>query len=186
MSSTISQPRSASKRSCCRWSGSRSRRSRRSSRAPRAGTRRCRTRGRRSVIPASGRIAVDDRPDQRPRREVLPRARLHVLRVLLEQPLVGVALDVGVEREPRLAVDQVDDQPPQLRRVLDLVLRLAEDDAEHPRLAPELARARAGSAPRARRRRARAGSASRARRARSRSPSNGGFVCSSAIFRKSR
>ena len=51
---------------------------------------------------------------------------------LCKQPLVGVALDVGVERHPLLAVDQVDDQPPQLRRVLDPVLRLAEDDAEHP------------------------------------------------------
>ena len=30
-----------------------------------------------------------------------------------------------------LLVDQVDDQPAQLRRVLDAVLRLAEDDAEH-------------------------------------------------------
>ena len=53
---------------------------------------------------------LDDGPDQRTRREVLAGARLHVLGVLLEQPLVGVALDIGVEREPLLAVDQVDDR----------------------------------------------------------------------------
>ena len=52
-----------------------------------------------------------------------------------EQPLVGVALDVGVEHRPLLAVDQVDDQAAQLGRVLDLVLRLAEDHAEHAWLA---------------------------------------------------
>ncbi len=52
-----------------------------------------------------------------------------------QQALVGVALHVGVEADPLLAVDQVDDQPAQLGRVLDLVLRLAEDDAEHARLA---------------------------------------------------
>ena len=88
------------------------------------------------VIARLGPHHLDDRLDQRPRREVLARARLDVLGVLLEQPLVGVALDVGVERQPALAVDQVDDQPAQLGRVLDPVLRLAEDDAEHPRLAP--------------------------------------------------
>lgn len=33
-----------------------------------------------------------------------------------------------------LAVDQVRGQPFQLGRVLDLVLRLVEDDAEHPEL----------------------------------------------------
>jgi hypothetical protein len=81
---------------------------------------------------------LDDRADQRARREVLAGARLHVLRVLLEQPLVGVPLYIRVEREPRLAVDQVDDEPSQLRGILDPVLRLAEDDAEHPRPAPEL------------------------------------------------
>ena len=54
--------------------------------------------------------AIDDRLDQRPRREVLAGAALGVLRVLLEQPLVGVALHVGVEAEPALAVDQVHDQ----------------------------------------------------------------------------
>ena len=55
-----------------------------------------------------------------------------------QQALVGVALHVGIERHPLLAVDQVDDQPAQLGRVLDLVLRLAEDDAEHPGSTAEL------------------------------------------------
>ena len=34
-------------------------------------------------------------------------------------------------------VDEVDDEPAQLRRVLDAVLRLAEDEAEQPRLGAE-------------------------------------------------
>jgi hypothetical protein len=81
---------------------------------------------------------LDDRLDQRARREVLARPRLHVFRVLLEQPLVGIALYVRVERHPALPVDQVDDQPAQLRRILNAVLRLAEHDAEHARTAAEL------------------------------------------------
>jgi hypothetical protein len=88
--------------------------------------------------PGLGAHHLDERADQRPRREVLAGAGLDVLRVLLEQTLIGVALDVGVEREPGLAVDQVDDQPAQRGRVLDPVLRLAEDDAQHPRPPPEL------------------------------------------------
>ncbi len=75
--------------------------------------------------------AIDDRVDQRARREVLSRAALGVLRVLLQQSLIGVALDVGIEREPPLPVDQVADQAGQLGGVLDLVLRLLEDDAKH-------------------------------------------------------
>jgi hypothetical protein len=91
---------------------------------------------------AAGRVAdgraglrshhLDDRLDQWPRREVLASARLDVLGVLLEQALVGVALHVDVERHPLLPVDQVDDQTAELRRILNAVLGLAEDDPEHP------------------------------------------------------
>jgi hypothetical protein len=96
-------------------------------------------RGQQKPAGAAGRIAdrharlrthdLDNRPNQGPWREVLSCACLHVLGVLLQQSLVGVALDVHVERHPLLTVDQVHDQPTQLRRVLD---------AEHPRLASEL------------------------------------------------
>ena len=92
---------------------------------------------------AAGRIAnglsrlrahhVHDRGDERARREVLARAAFHVLGVLLQQPLVSVALHVGGEAGPLLLVDQVHDEPAELGRVLDLVLRLAENDAEHAR-----------------------------------------------------
>ena len=82
--------------------------------------------------------ARDHRPDQRPRREVLAGAGLGVLGALLQQPLVGVALEVGVDRRPGLLVDQVDDQPAQLGRVLDPVLRLAEDRPSVPVCLPEL------------------------------------------------
>jgi hypothetical protein len=71
--------------------------------------------------------------DERARREVLARAAFHVLGVLLQQAFVGIALHVGGQAGPLLLVDQVHDQPPQLGRVLDLVLRLAEDDAQHAR-----------------------------------------------------
>ena len=51
-----------------------------------------------------------------------------------EQLLVGVALEVGAGGGPVLLVDQVDDEPLELGRVLDPVLRLAEDRAERARL----------------------------------------------------
>ena len=51
------------------------------------------------VVARLGPHHLDDRLDQRPRREVLAGARLDVLGVLLQQPLVGVALHVGVERQ---------------------------------------------------------------------------------------
>ena len=76
---------------------------------------------------------VHDGGDERARREVLARAAFHVLGVLLQQALVSVALHVGGERRPLLLVDQVHDEPAQLGRVLDFVLRLAENDAQHAR-----------------------------------------------------
>ena len=69
-------------------------------------------------------------PDQRTRREVLPRAGLHVLGVALQQRFVGVALHVGAELQPVLAVDQLPHQPGQHGRFLDAVLGFAEDDAQ--------------------------------------------------------
>jgi len=76
--------------------------------------------------------------DERSRGEVLARAALHVLGVLLQEALVGVALDIGGEAGPLFLVDQVHDEAAELGRVLDLVLRLAEDDAEHARALAEL------------------------------------------------
>ena len=85
-------------------------------------------------LPRPRRHAFHHRGDQRARGEVLPRAALHVFGVLLQQALVGVALHVGRQARPLLLVDQVHDQPPQLGRVLDLVLRLPENQPQHPRL----------------------------------------------------
>ncbi len=82
--------------------------------------------------------AVHDGVDEGPRREVLASAAFDVLRVALEQPLVGVALHVRGHLEPRLVADEIDDEPTELRRVLNLVLRLAEDQAEHAALLAEL------------------------------------------------
>ena len=98
-------------------------------------------RGEQETTRAAGRIdddlsglrlhAVDDGLDDPPGREVLPRAPLDVLRVPLEQPLVGVALHVGGHRRPVFPADQLDDQPAQFGGVLDAVLRLLEDQPEH-------------------------------------------------------
>ncbi len=74
------------------------------------------------------------RSDEHARGEVLPRTALHVFGVLLQQALVGVALHVGRQARPLLLVDQVHNQPPQLGRVLDLVLRLPENQPQHSRL----------------------------------------------------
>jgi len=77
-----------------------------------------------------GRDAVHHRRDQRARREVLHSAVFRVLRVLLQQALVVVAFHVRTHGGPVLGVDQVHHQAPQLRRVLELVLRLAENQSE--------------------------------------------------------
>jgi hypothetical protein len=75
--------------------------------------------------------------DERARREVLPGAALGVLGVLLQQALVDVALHIGAQQHPALAVDQVD-QLVQLGRVADLVLGLHEDVAQHAGLLAQL------------------------------------------------
>ena len=106
---TISLPRRASRRRCRFWS--------RSSwkfcpdelvggEEEAAGARR----GVEHRLAGTGAHAVDDGVDERARGEVLAGAALGVLGVLLQQALVGVALDVDIEREPALAVDEVDDE----------------------------------------------------------------------------
>ncbi len=89
---------------------------------------------------AAGRIAhglaglrrhdIDNGLDQRTRGEVLAGAGLGVLGILFQQAFVGIALHVGAHRHPVFLVDQIHDQPPQLGRVLELVLRLIEDQPE--------------------------------------------------------
>ena len=56
------------------------------------------------AVIGAGQHHVHNRRDQRPRREVLARAAGALLRRLLDQPLVGVALQVGVEAQPLVAV----------------------------------------------------------------------------------
>ncbi len=85
------------------------------------------------ACPGCGEHHVHHRGDERARREILARAAFNVLGVLLQQPLVSVTLHVGGETGPLFLVNQVNDEPAELGRVLDFVLRLAENDAEHPR-----------------------------------------------------
>jgi hypothetical protein len=91
------------------------------------------------IVSAGSRLHdLDDRLDEGARREVPAGAGLRLLGVLLQEPFVRLAFDVGVEGHPALGVDQVDDEAPQLGRVLDAVLCLAEDRAEHARQTAEL------------------------------------------------
>ena len=73
---------------------------------------------------------VHDGLNQRTRREVLSCAGLHILRVALQQRLIGIALHVGAKGHPILAVDELPDQPGEHGWLLDLVLGLTEYDAE--------------------------------------------------------
>jgi hypothetical protein len=75
-------------------------------------------------------LDLGHRPRDGTRREVLAGSGLRVVGVLLQQPLVRVALDVGVHARRGFLVDEVNDEASKLRRVLDAVLRLAEDEAE--------------------------------------------------------
>ena len=77
------------------------------------------------------------RGDQGARREILAGTAFHVLSVLLQQPLVSIALHIGGEAGPLFLIDQIDDEAAELGRVLNLVLRLAKDNAEHARPFPE-------------------------------------------------
>ena len=96
--------------------------------------------GQQEAAGAAGRVAdrvvgawahhVHDGPDQRARREVLPGAGLHILGVALQQRLVGVALHVGINGQPVLAVDQFLYQPGQQGRILDSVDGLAKNNAQ--------------------------------------------------------
>jgi hypothetical protein len=68
----------------------------------------------------------------------LASATLHVGGVLFQQAFVGVALHIHAQRGPGLAADQVADQPLQLGRILNAVLRLAKDGAQHTGLFAQL------------------------------------------------
>jgi len=75
---------------------------------------------------------IDDGGNESARREILACATFHIGGVLFQKPLIGVALHIGREARPLFLVDQLDDQPPQLGRVLDFVLRFTENDTKHP------------------------------------------------------
>ena len=75
---------------------------------------------------------IHQRLNERARGEVLSRAAFHVLRILLQQALIRVAFDIGIEGSPLLAVDEVRNETAQLGRVLDFVLGFAEDNADEP------------------------------------------------------
>src|SRR5439155_26006442 len=80
---------------------------------------------------------IDNCADEWTWGEVLARTALDVPSVLLQESFVGVAFHVGIERRPFFLVDQISDQPAQLRGVLDFVLRLAKDDADQSRFFAE-------------------------------------------------
>ena len=67
-----------------------------------------------------GRDAIHHRLNERARREVLAGTGLDVLRVALQQALVGVARHVGAHGRPVFGADQVHDDAPQLGRILTI------------------------------------------------------------------
>ena len=87
------------------------------------------------VLARLGAHAFHHAADESAWREILPCARLRVLGVPLQQTLVDVPLDVGAHRDPLGVIHHVD-QAVQLRRVLDLVLRLGENLPSMPVLTP--------------------------------------------------
>src|SRR5207248_2723531 len=66
------------------------------------------------IVDGLSRFRIDrahHRVEQRARREILPGAPLHLLRVPLQQSLVARSFDVDAEPEPSLAIDQADEAP---------------------------------------------------------------------------
>ena len=74
--------------------------------------------------------------DQRTRREILAGAALGVFGVLLQQTLVQIAFGVGVQADPAFRVDHLH-QARELGRILNAVLRLEEDRAQHALFQPQ-------------------------------------------------
>jgi hypothetical protein len=97
-------------------------------------------RGEQKAARATGRVgdalaglrgnAIHHGLDECARREVLARAALGVLRVFLQQALIGIALYVGAQNRPGFGANQIHDHAAQLGRVLKLVLRLAKNQAQ--------------------------------------------------------
>src|SRR5690242_262811 len=59
-----------------------------------------------------------------PRREILSCPALGIASVLLEQPLVGIALEIIREARPLCLADEVDYEQSELSRIPDLVPRI--------------------------------------------------------------
>ena len=105
-------------------------------------------RGEQKTARATGRVAnalgrqrgdaVHHGLDQCTRREVLARAALGVLRVFLQQALIGIALYVGAQNRPGFGANQVHDYAAQLGRVLEFVLRLPKNQAQRAFFLPQL------------------------------------------------
>ena len=74
---------------------------------------------------------IDHRRNQRTRSKVLPGSAFDVFGVLLQQAFVGIAFHISGQAGPLVLVDQIDDQPPQFGRILNLVLSLSEDGSQH-------------------------------------------------------
>src|SRR5882724_1364166 len=71
-------------------------------------------------------------------REVLSGTALHIGGVLFQQAFVGIAFYVSVDVHPLFATDQVKNQALELCCILNLVLSLAKDHAQHSALFSQL------------------------------------------------
>ena len=75
--------------------------------------------------------------DERARCKVLTGATFSILRVLLEQTFVDFAFGIDIQPYLGFAIDQ-HDEPFEFGRVLDLILRLAEDGGDQARARTEI------------------------------------------------
>ena len=78
--------------------------------------------------------AIDDGFDELTRREVLACTLGAFGGALGEQAFVDVPFDIRIHRGPLFHVDQIDDQSPERRWILDFWPSLFEDLSKHPRL----------------------------------------------------
>ena len=129
---------------------------------------------------------VHDGLDESTRSEILSRPSFHVRSVFLQQALVGIAFNIHFQSHPLFFANQIGDKALQLGGVLNFVLSLAKDYAEHSRLFTKLSQDVAVMTLQSVSVQTLQADPIQILWNTSRARLYGGFVCSSAIFKKRR
>ena len=77
-----------------------------------------------------GNNCINNCLDQRPWGKILTCTGLCVLNILFKQTFVGIPFYVGAHHRPVFLVNEINNQPAELGRVLKLVLRFTKDQPE--------------------------------------------------------